>query len=222
MNSRRDSSSVTEGRFAVLVLAAGRGTRMGGPKALMTVGGEVWWRRQCESIRAGVNARTILVVSLDVRAEIVRQCEHHGWTVPEMVNADPLKPMMASVLAGMACIFSDHADRAGSLTIRGVFVLPIDAPAPGAAVWRSLAQQTTPACPSIGTAHGHPIFLPEPWLLRKLFPLLSDPSADDRERLDLLIGSDRTFVRCEDPLAVMNLNTPADVQRFEAMRDGRR
>ena len=34
--------------ISVVVLAAGRGTRMGGPKALMEVRGRVWWRWQRE------------------------------------------------------------------------------------------------------------------------------------------------------------------------------
>ena len=53
----------------VLVLAAGRGRRMGGPKALMMVEGEPWWMRQRRRI-AEVGIPMTWVVSPQVLDEM--------------------------------------------------------------------------------------------------------------------------------------------------------
>ena len=50
----------------MIMLAAGRGTRMGSPKALMSVGGRAWWREQQERLTE-LRIASLWVVSEQVR-----------------------------------------------------------------------------------------------------------------------------------------------------------
>lgn len=177
--------------WTAVVLAAGRGRRMGGPKALMRVVGREWWRLQEERLEhAGVHR--VWVVSPAVRAQV------RGLTTAE---ADPDAPMFASVLAGMRAAPG-----------AGLFILPVDVPAPGPDVWRLLAAAAD-AGVAVPTSHGergHPIALSRPWIDRVL------SRAGHEDRLDHLIGPDVVEVPVADPGVLANLNTPGDVRAWAA------
>lgn len=179
-----------------IVLAAGAGTRMGAPKALMTVSDEPWWSIQSNRLR-GIGVRSLWVVSDAVSAAIPP-----GETDRRCL-ADPGAPMFASLRAGCRALTAEAP--------RGVFVLPIDVPAPGAALWRDLAATDAVAVPMVNDRGGHPVYLPWDWADANILAPGIDPSA---ARLDTLIEEVALRVPTDDPDAATNCNTPGDLDRW--------
>ncbi len=196
-----------EGRDVVLVLAAGRGVRMGGPKALMMVGGRAWWRVQQERL-ASAGIETVWVVSREVGAAMRRDLRQ-GDAAMEIAESDPGLPMFASVAAGIRALVE------GGVRPSGVFVLPVDVPAAGAAVWRALAAVgSRVAVPEYRGRRGHPVRLMWEFVERVIVPSLEDAGFLAQARLDRLVQGETTAVPVEDEAVVVNLNDPADVERW--------
>jgi len=202
---------VSEAIDHVIVLAAGRGTRAGGPKALIQVGGRPWW--QVQAVRL---ARTRLpitwVVSERVRAEIGTAGRL------SMVTADEAAPMFASVIAGLSALQSQAA-RGDHPKPRGVFILPVDVPAPEPQTFATLASGAADPCEGAIPCYqgkgqnGHPLYLL--WSLVEEALLGRDIRPDDR--LDYLTEGLLNLVGVPDPNVIANLNTPADFQRWAAL-----
>ena len=182
----------------VVVLASGRGTRMGGPKALMDVGGEAWWRVQ-ERRLEGVGLARVWVVSERVELALRDEAGAPSWRVV----GDEESPMLTSVLLGVRAAMEMGAAR--------VFVLPVDTPAPGRGVWDALAGSGEVAVPEFGGERGHPICLRRGWVERNLLDGSCDPGT---ARLDGLVGVDAVMAPVEDGDCVVNLNTREDVEAW--------
>lgn len=186
----------------VLILAAGRGRRMGAPKALMPVAGvgepRPWWRHQQDRL-ARADRPPLWVVSPDVRAAMRESAPPH-------VQSDPDAPMFASVLAGLSAL---RAAPPG-----WVHVLPVDVPAPAPATFAALEAAAGPrgvAVPRFRGRTGHPLCLAWSWIEEKVFPV----AAPD-QRLDALTAPARVVVDVDDPAVAANLNTPDDLRRWLA------
>jgi len=190
-----------------LVLGAGRGTRMGGPKALMDVGGAPWWMHQRDRL---VRARmpSVWVVSDAV-------CEVMGDDLRpplRMVFGDPTAPMMASICAGILELAREKP--------AAVHILPIDTPAPSADVWRAVRTTgAAPTAPAHAGKRGHPIRLPWAFIERSILPHLSDVSWRAGARLDHIVAPELIAVPVDDPDVAVNLNTRDDLDRWMAGRD---
>ena len=181
----------------VVVLAAGNGRRMGGPKALMDVGGETWWRTQTRRLdEAGL--RQVWVVS-----QTVRNAMESGDADPEwMVVADPDAPMFESVLAGLSAL-------EGEDDVAGAFILPVDVPGAPPETWNTLrGDPTSVRVPTLDGATGHPIWLGWDFVERHVL------SAPVDSRLDALTADAALRVAIRDPGVTTNLNTPEDVARW--------
>ena len=192
---------VVEGWFA-LVLGAGRGRRMGGPKPLMDAGGRPWWRVQ-ESRLDAAGIPRLWVLSDDAGAAML-----DAGFIPERATiADPDAPMFESLAAGIAGLVPDEP--------RGVFVLPADVPAPGPAVWPALALAAADAVarPVYKGKHGHPAALSGTWIEQVLGPAMEDGK---EHRLDELIAGVVRDVEVDDPTVSVNLNSPRDLSRWLA------
>lgn len=213
------SSSDVLQRCVVIIPAAGHGRRMGMPKALMTIDGEVWWQAQMRGLPCEL--RVVMVVP-DKRAGEFQSRGREATFVPAASDA----PMMASLVAGLRAVMTGLQALCSTPDARdphGIFVLPIDTPAPRQAVWTRLAVEHTPACPATVDdrgceVRGHPVFLPWGWVMTTLAPLLEDEQAAETARLDHLLEGWRVAVRIDDPLAYLNMNTPADVEAYLALR----
>ncbi len=116
-----------------------------------------------------------------------------------LVEAHSDEPMFGSLIRGIRSLVIDR--------VRGVFILPIDVPAPDAAVWRALSATRQCAVPIYRSKRGHPIYLPIDWIRSHL---LHGPHGTD-SRLDTLVQRVRTNVEVHDPDVTTNLNTPDDV-----------
>ncbi len=176
----------------VLLLGAGRGQRMGMPKALMRVGGRPWWQIQEERLEA-TGRPGVWVLSDRVLASM-------GPVRPSgtIVRARDAAPMFESVVRGLEAI-----GRA-----RGVFVQPIDVPLASGGVLDRLAASGEVAMPAHGGRHGHPLYLR--WSFVEVRVLGSGG-----DRLDAITRDVRTMVEVDDPLVVLNLNRPEDLRGLE-------
>ncbi len=198
----------------VVVLGAGRGRRMGGPKTLMTVDGRPWWTWQDDRLRAYSLVPCWVVSKMVYRAMCLSDAP------PEPIAiADETLPMFASVLLGLATI--DDLSR-------GLFLLPVDTPAPQLAHWVSIARAETPAHPTFQGKGGHPLYLPGAWLETNLGRLIRAARAADAEaiheasktmRLDRLIKANSRRVAVDDPAVILNMNEPADVRAWVESKD---
>src|SRR5262245_59801794 len=125
---------------------------MGTPKALMQVPDGPWWAVQ-EARLARVGVSAMWVVSERVRSEMVAAQR----PMPEVTVADDGAPMFESLIVGLTAVESKN--------LAGVFVLPVDVPAPKEGVWHTLAQATGQSrdgivSPSFEGRHGHPVYIP--------------------------------------------------------------
>lgn len=180
----------------VIVLAAGRGRRMGGPKALMQVAGQPWWARQLESLVAA-GAAPVWVVSPVVRAAMEKDPRSLKQA---LVDGDADAPMFESVRAGLRFL--------QPVAPRGVYVLPIDVPAPAREAWKALASAGPVAVPTWHGEHGHPVYLE--WSFVK-----AHADAPAGARLDELIARLVRYVVVDDASVSKNLNTPAALSAYE-------
>lgn len=195
---------------AVVMLAAGRGSRAGGPKALHAVAGRVWWQIQHESLMR-LGRPVTWVVSSRV-AEAWRG--EAGIPNHVVIAANDEQPMFASVLAGLL------AQRRSPPM--GVFILPVDVPAPREETWRALAaERDRPARPAVNGIRGHPVRLPWEFIERTVLPIASDAARVPAARLDHLIANEAVTVPVNDERVGWNLNLSADFERWSGSPDGR-
>ncbi len=188
-----------------MILAAGRGIRMGGPKALMMVGGRAWWQEQRERLRAA-GVRDVWVVS-----PVVFEAMKGEADAPErIVLSDADAPMFASIVAGVLSL-RDHPPR-------GVCLLPVDVPAPSADTWSALGGGESPCIPRCENRRGHPVWLPWNFVERLILPWAPDGEWVARTRLDHLIAAELVEIIVKDAGVLVNLNTPEDVERWSQHR----
>lgn len=181
-----------------IILAAGRGLRMGGPKALLRVGGEPL---------VLLHARRLAAVASEVVVVLSPAVDASAATWP----------------AGVRTVLSDAPDPSGSLAI-GVaagsavaellVIALVDALPVRAHTLATLLAAMTPALdaatPTYRGTGGHPVVVRRSVLAG---------NADDgtlRDRLAAL-GDRRARIACDgDPAVVSSLNTPRDVQALRA------
>lgn len=183
----------------MLVLAAGRGKRMGTPKALMEVEGRVWWQMQAAAIER-LGLESTWVVSPEVRDAM----EASGGCPSELVLGEPDSPMFTSLVVGLERLREEQP--------RGVFVLPVDVPVASRTVWDLLAGGGRVVVPRVGGRSGHPVYLRWDWIEEVLF----DGEMQGR-RLDEMVRPAAVFVDVLDRASVLNLNTPEDVVAWKEL-----
>jgi CTP:molybdopterin cytidylyltransferase MocA len=137
-------------RIHALILAAGRGARVGGPKALLTLGGETFLSRAARLLRRPGIERVTAVLGHE--ADRVRREAALPPEVAVRVNERYAEGMLTSILAGL-----DDAEAAGA---DAVLVHPVDhpliEPATVDAVIAALVRGALIAVPSHGGRRGHP------------------------------------------------------------------
>jgi nicotine blue oxidoreductase len=146
-------------RVAALILAAGAGTRMGGPKALLEFRGRRLIERAIDAARAGGCGQVVAV--LGAAAEEVRQrADLRGARV--VVNQGWHEGVGSSLRAGLAALDSEFDD-ARAVPIDAALILLVDQPMVGAdavdavlAAWRGGARL---AAASYAGQRGHPVLL---------------------------------------------------------------
>jgi len=134
------------GEVCGIVLAAGAGTRAGGPKALLTAAdGESWISLACRALLEGGCDRVVVV--LGAEAERARSLVPSG--VATVVATDWEAGMSASLRAGLAAATGDAA-----------LVTLVDLPELPVAVVRRMLSASAPLRQAVfGRRPGHPVFI---------------------------------------------------------------
>jgi molybdenum cofactor cytidylyltransferase len=190
-----------------VVLAAGLSSRMGRPKALLTLpSGETFLARIVGTfLEAGIDD-VVVVVGHQAEA-IVAAFATTGLPARFVKNDAFARGQLSSILAGLRAI-----DRPG---VAGMLLMLVDVPLVSAATVRAVLahQRLTRARivrPVHGARHGHPVFID-----RSLFDALrrADPSegAKPLVRAHATAASD---VAVDDEGAFSDFDTPADLRRL--------
>lgn len=139
---------------AVVILAAGHGRRMGGPKAFTEHHGRTFLERILARCRE-TGARVTLVSDPRFRERLEALLARQPPPLPRIVEADGLLDMLESVQTAL---------RAGPYE-PGCWLWPVDAPFLSAAGWRRATDQAA-SDPGVvwklsaGGRSGHPLWLP--------------------------------------------------------------
>ena len=199
----------------VIVLAAGRSSRLGSPKGLVDVQGQPWLCAQLERLGACRAPSAVVVLGLDREeyaraiAWITRASEDWflfaGVRVRVVRNPAPDRGPFSSLLCAL-----DALDAAG-----GAFVLPIDVPCPGRPVWRALQDAAVSdgidaAVPVHGARGGHPVLCSARLLARMRVVPLDAPDARLDAQLRALPDPACARVPVDDVRVTLNLNRPED------------
>lgn len=190
--------------LAGLVLAAGEGSRLGMPKALVRdAAGGTWLTRTVTALAdAGVTDVSVVV---GAEAHVVRAAVPKGCHVVEA--ADWHQGMSASLRAGLRAV----AARSGLIA---VLVMLVDIPDVGPAVVRRLAMLASPdalARAGYRGVHGHPVLLG-----RDHWKGVLETADGDRGARDYLNNHDVVLVECGDLASGLDVDTP------ELLEDWRR
>lgn len=195
----------------LVLLAGGKGSRMGMPKALLASGR--WLDEQLDALgRAGVSP-VILVLghALGEQLAALPWLERHlggprargGLALRAVVNPEPARGPFSSLQVGLS---------AGDAAELGAFVLPIDTACPDARVFAALVGAMGPgvdaATPSFRGRGGHPVLLAAPLACRIL-------AARPEGRLDRMLralpAGRRLRVPVQDPRVLTDLDTPTEL-----------
>ncbi len=206
-------------RIAGIVLAAGKGSRMGGPKALIRIGGTTLLEGALEGM-AAARLEDVAVV-LDPRAEIFGEASRIAAATGARVveNPAPEHGMLSSVRCALDALGEPAAGRPASESDRvtaatHVALLPVDHPPIRAETFARLAAQAANrpeaiVVPRFGGRRGHPALFP-----RSLFPALVSAPNEIGARAVLRAHPDRVLeIDVDDPAVVRDLNTPDDLLR---------
>jgi nicotine blue oxidoreductase len=190
-------------QVAAVVLAAGEGRRMGGPKALLRVGGESFLARCVRGLsRPGVGP--VLAV-VGHQAERVAAEAGLPAGVSVVVNPRYREGMLSSILCGL-----DAAQRQGA---EAVLLHPVDhpllTPETVDAVLAALLAGAVIAVPSHGGRRGHPGgFARSAWAALRAAP------PEQGARAVLAAHPDWIVHLPGDPSCLAGIDTPADFERW--------
>ena len=146
----------------VVVLAAGHGTRMGGPKVFARMGNATFLERILVRIReAGCPA--IVTVDPAFRERVAALLHGRPGIAVRLVPVDGILPMLASVQAGISAL--DGA-------AQGAWLWPVDAPLLSAEGWRRARERAAAHPETILKLRaqgrtGHPTWFPR-WACRAI------------------------------------------------------
>lgn len=189
-----------------LILAAGKGRRMGGAKLRLRIGPETYLHR-CVRILCDAGISDLVCVVSPEDAFWAGQEAAPGRVVE---NSSGSPSMISSVRIGIVALGSRD----------GVVIMPVDHPEVRTATARQLLTAAIGAPDSVikpvyNNRSGHPVVVP-----RVLFPALLTSRQSDSLR-GIIAASGVAVLRIEvgDPGVLTNVNTPEDLQSVTPMEE---
>jgi molybdenum cofactor cytidylyltransferase len=204
-----DSNTVARMPMPAVVLAAGRSTRMGRPKALLPVtrDGETFIERLVATLIAGGIDDVVVVAGEEAAAIRARL----GFRARVALNRDVDRGQLSSIAVGL-----DVIDRPG---VQAVMITPVDLPLVSETTVRVLAEawrrtRAPIVRPVQGGRHGHPVIFD-----RMVFDELrsADPSQGARAVVHAHAES-ISDVAIDDEGAYADIDTPADYERWTGLK----
>ena len=200
-----------------VILAGGRSSRMGRPKALLPAGGETFVGRIARTLRAG-GAGPLVVVApgAELAARIRAALAGHAGLAPPprvVVNPDPDRGQLSSLVVGLDALELPDAD---GRAVDAVLVTLVDVPLATPATVRALLERyRRTRAPLVrparrdGPGHGHPVLFG-----RALFGELrrADPAAGAKPVVRAHEAEAEDVV-VDDPGAFTDIDTPDDYRR---------
>ncbi|MBI2605679.1 MAG: NTP transferase domain-containing protein [Deltaproteobacteria bacterium] len=195
--------------MSVILLAAGRSSRMGKPKGLVQIENRPWIEWQLESLRAAGAETVVIVLGHDAEAyeTALAKIAIAGLSAVTTRNLDPDRGQFSSIQEGLRCALSS------GFAAGGAEILPVDVPCANLETWKRMreAQNDRNALvPVMKGRGGHPVWISETFA--KSLVLL-DP-VDPESRLDLRIhrlpAGQVAHVEVDDPAILANFNTESD------------
>ena len=211
MTSLGKPSSHPTLRLAVLLLAAGEGSRLGSfPKALLTLEGQSLLQRFCHSVQT-LSPVELMVVSgyhaPVVEAEVHQLKQNLDLPIELVRNPHPELGQASSVRLGLESLTSDYDV---------LLVALCDQPAIGANEIISLldqfkkrADQEEMILPMFGQHRGNPVLFSK----KVIETILAIPAMVCRPFMDQHPDCVRVF-ETENEAYVLDVDTPADIKKF--------
>lgn len=196
------SSSVNPARIGI-VLAAGRSSRLGSPKALARLDGKTFVERAVESLRVGASAEVCVVVGPPHARAI--EAALPGVTVVH--NPSPERGMLSSLQIGLAFARERGADTVLFSLVDHPRVRP-DTVEKLLAGWSGSRRRALR--PVFGGRGGHPVVLSADAVTDLL---AAAPTASIRDVLGALDD-----LEVDDPGVVDDIDVPADLAALESGR----
>jgi molybdenum cofactor cytidylyltransferase len=189
---------------AVIVLAAGSGSRMGADKLSLRLGERSILGHSLRAYDGHGFVQRILVA----RPELTLPPEAEGWQV--VINRDPTRGMGSSLRAGVAV-----ASPTCEAFLLGLGDLPaLRNETVARVIEHGMTCSEGMAFPTWQGRRGHPV-----WLQSHFRPALLAARGDQGGRA-LLQDSTGAAVAVDDPGAVLDVDTPEDLARLHAIEDG--
>ncbi|MFZ5432882.1 MAG: nucleotidyltransferase family protein [Calditrichota bacterium] len=185
--------------IGAVILAAGRGRRIGEPKALLPLHGSTFLEHIVNTIRSAGITDIAAVVSDPLYERVAK-------TLPDcavVVNPNPDGDMLSSVRIGLK----------NSDVVRGVFIVPVDHPFVEVNTYRRLMTALTEypnhvVIPEYNGSGGHPILVPSSFT--KILHSMRTVSALNRAIKESGLEIVRTPVN--DAGILKNVNTAQDLE----------
>ena len=180
----------------VIVLAAGRSSRLGQPKALVDVDGCPLIAHLVQRLQRVNDIEVTIVTNNDILADVYLACpETHV-----VLNPDPEKGRTGSIQCGLSSIL----ERKGRLPKR-VLIAPVDRPGWSVEIVMNLIASSTTSSPVWEGRGGHPLLIAGDdvntvYLAESNAPL---SSLIEREKLDV-----------DFPFLHLNIDTEADLEEL--------
>jgi molybdenum cofactor cytidylyltransferase len=193
--------------IAGVILAAGRSSRMGSSKALLTFGDETFLSRIARAMREGGCSRIIVVVgpaegpeSPDVASVAL------GIGADAVINPDRESEQIESLRLGLR-----HLDPETEC----VLVTPVDAPGASRAVVRSLVAAVRAgapiAVPSYAGRRGHPVAFGQEVLAELMWDELPEGARSVIRRHEDRVA----HIDADDSDVLLDVDTPGDYARLK-------
>lgn len=202
---RRRALDSGRGVTRAILLAAGAGLRMGQPKALLELGGELLVLQHLRRLRAVGVEHVVVVLPPAVAQEVSRRCDAQlepGWVTWLPRETASQAHSLAEAVQALH-LLAGSADCA-------VFVSPVDLKPAQEATLRLLRERLTPevaaVTPTCAGRDGHPVLLRGALLRRYLAPSSWAPL---REALEA--EPSRLRVEVDDVSVLGDFDTPADL-----------